>query len=68
VYDRELSMEDVDCLRARTRLVKLVQYLGGKVIYSSNWDEPGDWTPLVPESVGEGHFNALCRYAAARGL
>ena len=67
-YDSAISMEEVDCRGTRTRIVELIQYMRGKVVYSSDWDEPANWSSLIPESVGERHFLSLCRYAASRGL
>jgi trypsin-like peptidase/surface-adhesin protein E len=67
-YDKSLSLDDVDCSRSRARVLQLIEYNRGKVVYSSDWDGPSEWNVLVPESVGEIHYQALCRYVTARGL
>jgi serine protease Do len=66
-YDRALSMDEIDCRRSRTRMVQLFEYLHSKLVYSSD-SAPSEWSAIVPETVGETHFQTLCRYVAARGL
>lgn len=66
VYDVVLSHADVDCTRARTRLISFVQYLGNKVVKSASAESPDRWQPVVPESIGEALMEAVCAHVRSR--
>jgi S1-C subfamily serine protease len=63
-YDTVLSMMDYDCTGRRWRAVQVIQYLGGRVVWTSH-DEPSEWGAWVPDSVGETTGLAACRLAGA---
>jgi S1-C subfamily serine protease len=64
-YDNVMSMMDYDCTRRRWRSVQIVQYLGERVVWTSD-SEPGEWENWVPESVGETTGETACRLARTR--
>ncbi|HST62979.1 MAG TPA: surface-adhesin E family protein [Longimicrobium sp.] len=64
-YDMVMSMMDYDCPGRRWRVVQVIQYLGGRVVWATD-DEPSDWGAWVPDSVGETTGQAACRLAEQR--
>ncbi len=65
-YDRVMSMMDYDCSGRRWRAVQVIQYLGGRVVWTTE-DEPSAWAAWVPDSVGETTGQAACRLAEQHG-
>jgi serine protease Do len=63
-YDLVMSLMDYDCPGRRWRVVQVIQYLGGRVMWTTD-DEPSEWAAWVPDSVGETTGQAACRLADA---
>lgn len=64
-YDNVVSLMDYDCTGRRWRSVQVIQYMGERVVWTSD-TEPGEWENLVPESVGETTGDTACRLSRSR--
>lgn len=64
-YDNVMSLMDYDCTRRRWRSVQIIQYLGERVVWTSD-SEAGEWEDWVPESVGETTGETACRLGRTR--
>ncbi|MGZ3546281.1 MAG: S1C family serine protease [Gemmatimonadaceae bacterium] len=67
-YNLVYTWQEVDCRQSRIRAVELTQYLDQKLVYSSPTQNPGPWSTVTPESIGEMEVQTFCRYVVSRGL
>jgi hypothetical protein len=65
-FDAAAYLTEIDCEGNRTAMLAAVKYLDAVVVASDDYsEEPRDWTPTVPSSIGEDLANAVCSPLAA---
>jgi hypothetical protein len=68
VYLSVKEQYEFDCKEEQMRELYANTYSGnmgyGEVVYTI--EKPSDWTPLIPDSVGEAMWNFVCRKRLAR--
>ena len=59
-WDHSLLLTELDCEEGQQRLLEIMEYdTGGNVTHMEDYSDSG-WISLIPDSVGESLFKAIC--------
>ena len=58
-HDGTLMRTEIDCTGRRFRPHDHIRYLDGKMVAQAD-PRPGNWYPVLPETVGEAHLENTC--------